>query len=117
MSKELTWPAWFSGPKGETAVFEAPEDVPNGWTSGAEAQSAGKKAKAPAAPPASPPSTPAPKQPAAAGGDDLDADGHPYDPSLHAATKSKTKEGKWRMKVGVKRPDPAPGFPKPPLDL
>jgi hypothetical protein len=45
---------------------------------------------------------------------ELDADGHPYDPTLHAATKSKTKDGKWRMKVGVKRPDPAPGYP---LDL
>lgn len=48
---------------------------------------------------------------------DLDADGHAYDPSLHAATKSKTKAGLWRMKVGVARPDPVPGFSKPPLDL
>lgn len=47
----------------------------------------------------------------------LDADGHAYDPKLHAATKSKTKAGLWRMKVGVARPKPAPGFPKPPLDL
>lgn len=52
-------------------------------------------------------------------GVELDTDGHAYDPALHAATKSKTKEGKWRMKVGVKRPDPAPGYPKlaQPLDL
>lgn len=48
---------------------------------------------------------------------DLDSDGHPYDPALHAATKSKTKDGKWRMKVGVKRPDPAPGYPKSPAPL
>lgn len=48
---------------------------------------------------------------------DLDSDGHPFDPALHAATKSKTKDGKWRMKVGVKRPDPAPGYPKPPAPL
>lgn len=54
-----------------------------------------------------------PKSPAA-DKTELDADGHPYDPTLHAATKSKTKDGKWRMKVGVKRPDPAPGYP---LDL
>lgn len=47
----------------------------------------------------------------------LDADGHAYDPKLHAATQSKTKAGLWRMKVGVARPKPAPGFPKPPLDL
>lgn len=45
---------------------------------------------------------------------DIDSDGHPFDPALHAATKSKTKDGKWRMKVGVKRPAPAPGYP---LDL
>lgn len=44
----------------------------------------------------------------------LDAHGHVYDPSLHAGTGSKTKAGLWRMKVGVKRPDPAPGYP---LDL
>lgn len=111
MPKELTWPAWFSGPKGETAIFESADDVPNGWTSGAEKQSAGgkKPAKAPAAqPPVNPPA-----------GADLDADGHPYDEKLHAGTGSKTKAGLWRMKVGVKRPDPAPGYPKPkpPLDL
>lgn len=45
---------------------------------------------------------------------EVDADGHPFDPALHAATKSKTKDGKWRMKVGVTRPAPAPGYP---LDL
>lgn len=45
---------------------------------------------------------------------EVDAHGHPFDASLHAATRSKTKDGLWRMKVGVKRPDPAPGFP---LDL
>lgn len=51
---------------------------------------------------------------AAAKAEELDTDGHPFDPALHAATKSKTKDGKWRMKVGVKRPAPAPGYP---LDL
>lgn len=106
MSKALTWPAWFSSPKGDrSAIFESPEDVPTGWTSGAEGQSAGKAPKAAAKseakdPPALPPA------------DDLDAHGHAYDPGLHAATQSKTKDGLWRMKVGVKRPDPAPGFPK-----
>ena len=55
----------------------------------------------------------APKS-AAANGPELDADGHPFDPTLHAATKSKTKGGLWRMKVGVSRPAPAPGYP---LDL
>lgn len=37
---------------------------------------------------------------------ELDADGHAYDPKLHAATKSKTNAGLWRMKVGVARPAP-----------
>lgn len=112
MSK-LTWPAWFNGPKGETAVFESPEDVPNGWTSGAEKQSAkGEAAKAPKSP--EPPKEPAKEPAKAAGKADLDADGHPYNPELHAATKSKTKAGLWRMKVGVSRPAPAPGYP---LDL
>jgi len=43
---------------------------------------------------------------------DVDAHGWPWDESLHASTKSKTKEGLWRMKVGVTRPEPMPGFPK-----
>ncbi len=107
---DKNWPAWFSDPKGEkSAIFESAEDVPNGWTSGADKRTA--KGSGKAAPPA--------KEPAKAPADaaDLDADGHAYDPKLHAATQSKTKDGLWRMKVGVKRPDPAPGFPKPPLDL
>jgi hypothetical protein len=43
---------------------------------------------------------------------DVDAAGWPWSPELHAATKGKTKDGLWRMKVGVTRPDPKPGFPK-----
>lgn len=43
---------------------------------------------------------------------DIDAHGHPWNPELHAGTKGKTKDGLWRMKVGVTRPDPLPGFPK-----
>jgi len=99
--KNLTWPAWFNGPDGQSAIFESPDDVPKGWTSGAEAQPAGK---APAKQPE--------KQPEK--GDELDAHGHAFDPASHAATRSKTRDGLWRMKVGVKRPDPAPGYP---LDL
>lgn len=45
---------------------------------------------------------------------EIDAHGHPFDANLHAATRSKTKDGLWRMKVGVKRPAPAKGYP---LDL
>lgn len=44
--------------------------------------------------------------------DTLDAAGWPWDSSLHASTKGTTKDGLWRMKVGVARPDPKPGFPK-----
>lgn len=43
---------------------------------------------------------------------ELDAHGHPWSADLHASTKGKTKDGLWRMKVGVSRPDPLPGFPK-----
>jgi len=42
----------------------------------------------------------------------LDAAGWPWSADLHASTKGQTKEGLWRMKVGVSRPDPKPGFPK-----
>ncbi len=50
---------------------------------------------------------------------DLDADGWPFDPAMHAATKTRTTADLWRMKVGVKRPAPKEGFPKtsPNLDL
>lgn len=42
----------------------------------------------------------------------LDAAGWPWSEALHASTKGTTKDGLWRMKVGVSRPDPKPGFPK-----
>lgn len=49
---------------------------------------------------------------APAGSDgEIDAHGHPWSADLHASTKGKTKDGLWRMKVGVSRPDPLPGFP------
>lgn len=41
---------------------------------------------------------------------EIDADGHPFDPALHTGTK--TKAGLWRMKAGVARPAPKPGFPQ-----
>lgn len=44
--------------------------------------------------------------------DEIDIDGHPWSAELHASTRSTTKDGRWRMKVGVTRPDPLPGFPK-----
>jgi hypothetical protein len=54
-------------------------------------------------------------EPAGGGSTDtgeIDAHGHPWSAALHASTKGKTKDGLWRMKVGVSRPAPAPGFPK-----
>ncbi len=45
------------------------------------------------------------------GAEGVDAHGHPWSADLHASTGSKTKEGLWRMKPGVARPDPLPGFP------
>jgi hypothetical protein len=42
---------------------------------------------------------------------EIDAHGHPWSAELHASTKGKTKDGLWRMKVGVTRPAPLPGFP------
>lgn len=50
--KVITWPAWFSSPEGKSAIFEKAEDVPAGWTSGAEKQTAG--AEKSAAPPKAP---------------------------------------------------------------
>lgn len=41
---------------------------------------------------------------------EVDIDGHPFDAKLHTGTI--TKAGLWRMKAGVSRPEPMPGFPK-----
>jgi hypothetical protein len=27
----VKWPAWFYGPDGQSAVFESPDEVPEGW--------------------------------------------------------------------------------------
>lgn len=53
--------------------------------------------------------TPAPVD---TGSPEVDAHGHAWSELLHAATKGTTKDGLWRMKVGVTRPAPMPGFPK-----
>ena len=124
--KKITWPAWFSSPKGDaTAIFETAEDVPAGWTSGAEKQTAGgskpaaKSTPTPSPAPSAaaakdPAPTPPATEPAAGGKAGLDAHGHPWSADLHASSKSKTKDGLWHMKAGVARPEPAPGYP---LDL
>jgi hypothetical protein len=42
---------------------------------------------------------------------EVDTGGWSWSADLHASTKGKTKDGYWRMKVGVSRPDDKPGFP------
>jgi hypothetical protein len=117
--KTLTWPAWFSSPTGKSEIFESAGDVPAGWTSGAEKQSVdgGKPAKTPEPekPAALPASVAPPVKPDAPSSKvELDTGGWPWLVQFHASSKSKTKGGYWRMKVGVARPDPKPGYP---LDL
>lgn len=101
---KLTWPAWFNGPNGEAAIFQNESEVPRGWTSGAEKITVAGL-REPAVPVA-------PTLPAGGTVEEIDADGHPWNAEIHAASKSKTKAGLWRMKVGATRPDPLPGFPK-----
>lgn len=100
------FPAWYYGPEGQQQVFQRAEDVPEGWQDHPSkvitpAKTGGKAVET---------------------GDQsntLDAHGWAWDPQLHAATQSKTSAGLWRMRVGVSRPAPKEGFPKPtqPLDL
>jgi hypothetical protein len=45
------------------------------------------------------------------GSPEVDAHGHTWSELLHASTKGTTKDGLWRMKPGVTRPAPMPGFP------
>lgn len=46
----------------------------------------------------------------AADSGEVDAGGWPWSADLHASTRGKTKDGYWRMKVGVTRPADKPGF-------
>ena len=107
MSKS-EWPAWFNGPKGETAIFDKAEDVPTGWTSGAEKRTVKGSAPSPTPAPAPTPTAPAGDPAVAPAATDVDAQGWPWSAELHASTKAKTKDGLWRMKVGVSRPAPKP---------
>ena len=137
MDDAKNWPAWRYGPDGAADVFQRAADVPEGW------QDHPSKVISPAVTGSKPvaeqtdqvPPAQRGAEPLPAGNDvttaetgagspntgdktnDLDAHGWPWSAELHAATQTKTKDGLWRMKVGVSRPDPKPGFPKPPLDL
>lgn len=118
MSK-VSWPAWFYGPNNQAEVFASESLVPKGWADHPSKVSEEKPKPAPA-----PAAAKVAKNPGDNSGDGkgdatgvLDADGWPFDPAMHAATQSKTKAGLWRMKVGVNRPAPKPGFPVAALDL
>lgn len=89
------FPAVCHAPDGSNKVFETEAEVPAGWTM------PGGKVKGGKTPPATPPSTETPPE---TDGTELDADGWPWSEDLHAATKTKTSAGLWRMKVGVSRP-------------
>lgn len=116
-----SYPAHFYGPNGQSAVFHREEDVPVHWhdhpSKVVTPEKTGSKPlgvdtdKIPAPQRGSGPANPGDVS------NTLDAHGHPWDAKLHAATQTKTKDGLWRMRVGVSRPAPKPGYPKPPLDL
>jgi hypothetical protein len=92
MSEFQAWPSWRYGPDGQSKLCENEAEVPKGWGDHpAQFEKEEKPAKATEEPAADAP--------------DVDASGAPFDPELHAATRSLTKDGLWRMKVGVKRPE------------
>lgn len=76
------------------ATAAAPEPAPTAAAPTAAAEQSASAAEA---------------SPAADSGE-VDAGGWPWSADLHASTKGKTKDGYWRMKVGVTRPADKPGF-------
>jgi hypothetical protein len=114
---KVSWPAWFYGPNNQAEIFTAESQVPAGWQD--HPSKVTEKPKPAPAPAAATKANPGDNQGGGTGDATgvLDADGWPFDPNMHAATQSKTKAGLWRMKVGVSRPAPKPGFPAAPLDL
>lgn len=112
------WPAWRYGPNGQQRIFDEGETVPAGWKKHPDELTGTKgEPKEVGLIPPSPSDGSAPKSEAdpVAGGQgstaDLDAGGWPFDANMHASTQTKTKDGYWRMKVGVARPEPKPGYP------
>lgn len=118
-----SWPAWYYGPNNQADTFGSPEEVPEGWQDhpskieGEKVITAARTGSAPvpgAADASGGVSKAATGSGPAAPGDQsntLDAAGWPWDAKLHSATKSMTKAGLWRMKVGVERPAPKPTAP------
>ena len=102
------WPAWAFGPNDQSAIFENPAEVPKGWVSHPSLLT-GKAAPTP--PPVLTPAASVPEatvtEPATeAKTPHVDAEGHPWSADLHSASKTMTKAGLWRMKVGATRPAP-----------
>jgi len=121
--EKQNWPSWRYGPKGEAQVFEKAGDVPAGWKEHPSEHGATKAAPTPTPTPTPSAAAPVASTAAPVASDpNVDAHGHPWSADLHASSKSRTKDDLWRMKVGVSRPAPLEGYPKPaapaqPLDL
>jgi hypothetical protein len=115
MDKEQEFPAWFYGPKGESQIFQSGKEVPSGWKDhpakheAAKGDAAATKtavAKANTSVTAKEAAKTTTADGTATESTEVDADGWPWQANLHAASKSKTGAGLWRMKVGVSRPAP-----------
>ncbi len=108
MSEFQAWPSWRYGPNGESVLCENEAEVPKGFKDHPAAFDKPEKAEKAEEAQKAPEETKPTEAPA------VDASGAPFDPALHAATRTLTSAGLWRMKVGVKRPA-APAAPN--LDL
>lgn len=111
------FPAYCTGPDGQDGVFNSEAEVPAGWKMPNGKVKGGKAKSTEAASPAPVTTTEAPavvqNAEALSGSPELDAAGWPWTEELHAATKTKTSAGLWRMRPGVARPEPKIA----PLDL
>lgn len=86
-----------SGNSASAATAEAGPVTPS-TTSAPDAGISATASTSTTAPPSASPSD-------GAQGVEVDAAGVPWNPDMHASTKGKTKDGLWRMKVGVPRPE------------
>lgn len=111
-----SWPAWYYGPNNQAGIFGSSEEVPPGWVDHPSLV-VPKKAVAPAYTTPAPAPTPATVTSTEESSNQGDAAGWAWSPEMHSATRTMTKAGLWRMKVGAVRPEPKEGFPKQVLDL
>ena len=105
----VAFPFVSKGPKGEEQTFDSEGEVPAGWTLPNGSTKGGKAKSETAEKPAETPAPVVTPEPSAGADNssgetaEVDADGTPFDATMHTGTK--TKAGLWRMKVGVKRPE------------